>query len=265
MDYADAGTLRIARPLYDFVNTEAIPGTGVDADAFWRGYGELVRDLAPRNRALLDRRDALQDVIDAWHRATRGRSVDSASYFEFLRGIGYLEPEPAAFSIGTENVDPEIAGIAGPQLVVPVTNARYALNAANARWGSLYDALYGTDAVPEEGGAARGDSYNRTRGIRVTTKGHEILNQVAPLAAGGHQDVLLYALAGNRLAVTLKSARQTGLAKPEQFVGYRGDEDGLSAILLKHNGLHIGSRSIAAARSARKTRRALPISCWRRR
>src|SRR5487761_2256304 len=239
MDYADAGTLRIARPLYDFVNTEAIPGTGVDADAFWRGYGELVRDLAPRNKALLDRRDALQDVIDAWHRVTRGRSVDAASYLEFLRGIGYLEPEPARFTIGTENVDPEIASIAGPQLVVPVTNARYAVNAANARWGSLYDALYGTDAIPEDGGATRGPGYNKIRGDRVIARARAVLDQAAPLAAGSHADAVAYTVVNGALSVRLRNGTATGLAQPERFAGSTGDAAAPAAVLLRHHGLHL--------------------------
>ena len=170
MDYKTTGGMQVARTLYDFVNAEAIPGTGVEPASFWQSFGALVRDLAPRNKALLDRRDELQRQIDAWHLEHRGRTIDPVAYAEFLRGIGYLQAEPADFSIGTENVDPEIASIAGPQLVVPVTNARYALNAANARWGSLYDALYGTDAIPEDGCATRGSGYNANRGARVVAK-----------------------------------------------------------------------------------------------
>ena len=239
MEYAEAGGMQVARVLLDFVNTEAIPGTGVDAGAFWDGYGAILRELAPHNQALLERRDALQEVIDAWHRVNRGRAPDHAHYLEFLRGIGYVEPEPPAFSIATANVDAEIAAIAGPQLVVPITNARYALNAANARWGSLYDALYGTDVVPADANAGRGDDYNPIRGVRVTAKGRQILDQIAPLAAGSHQDVLLSALADDRLVMTLKSARQTELADPAQFVGWRGDEEQLSGVLLRNHGLHV--------------------------
>ena len=239
MEYVDAGGLRIARPLYEFINTEAIPGTGVKADRFWQGFVGLMRDLAPRNKALLDKRDAMQRQIDAWHLGNRGKPIDTGDYLEFLRGIGYLEPEPADFSIGTGNVDAEIASIAGPQLVVPVTNARYALNAANARWGSLYDALYGTDAIPEDGGATRGSGYNKVRGARVVAKAREVLDQTVPLAGGSHQDVVRYRVDGGQLAATLGNGSRTGLARPEQFIGYRGAGDEPDAVLLKHNGLHI--------------------------
>jgi malate synthase len=239
MDFVNAGGLQVARPLYDFVNAEAIPGTGIDADAFWQGLGALIEDLAPRNRALLDKRDALQQQIDAWHLDNRGKPIDPAAYQDFLRGIGYLQPEPADFSIGTGNVDPEIASIAGPQLVVPVTNARYALNAANARWGSLYDALYGTDAIPEDGGATRSQGYNKLRGARVVAKARQILDQAVPLAVGSHQEAIGYAVDDGRLMVVLKNHVKTGLAQPEQLAGYRGDANDPAAVLLKHNGLHI--------------------------
>jgi malate synthase len=239
MDLVTAGGMQVARPLYDFVNTEAIPGTGVEPGAFWHGFGALIRDLSPRNRAVLDRRDALQRQIDAWHKAQRGKPLDRGAYTEFLRGIGYLEPEPADFSIGTENVDPEIAGIAGPQLVVPVTNARYALNAANARWGSLYDALYGTDALPEDGGATRGGGYNPVRGARVIARARQVLDQAAPLSIGSHRDATRYAIDDGRLTVTLKDHAKTGLAHPGQLVGYRGDAAAPLCVLLWHNGLHI--------------------------
>jgi malate synthase len=239
MDYKTTGGMQVARTLYDFVNAEAIPGTGVEPASFWQSFGALVRDLAPRNKALLDRRDELQRQIDAWHLEHRGRTIDPVAYAEFLRGIGYLQAEPADFSIGTENVDPEIASIAGPQLVVPVTNARYALNAANARWGSLYDALYGTDAIPEDGCATRGSGYNANRGARVIAKARQILDQAVPLAIGSHRDATNYRIDSGRLAVTLKDHAQTGLATSEQFVGYRGDADNPSSVLLKHNGLHI--------------------------
>src|ERR1700761_911512 len=160
MQYVDAGDLRVAQPLHDFVRDEALPGTGLDPKAFWTGFSAIVHDLAPTNRALLEKRDAAQAAIDAWHKQHSARPIDGTAYRAFLTGIGYLQPEPPRFSITTANVDPEIATIAGPQLVVPITNARYALNAANARWGSLYDALYGTDAIPDTDGAERQKAYN---------------------------------------------------------------------------------------------------------
>src|SRR5690348_9648666 len=174
MDHVEVGGLRIARSLFDFVGEEAIPGTGVDGTQFWQRYARLVGELAPGNKRLLDRRDELQRRIDAWHLGHRGKATDPDAYCAFLRDIGYLEPEPPTCSIETENVDAEISTIAGPQLVVPITNARYALNAANARWGSLYDALYGSDAVPEDGGATRKNGYNVLRGARVIAKGRQI-------------------------------------------------------------------------------------------
>jgi malate synthase len=239
MDYLDAGGLRIARRLYDFVNKEAVPGTGVSTEQFWQGLGALIRDLAPHNAALLDKRDAMQRQIDAWHLENRGKRISAEGYVGFLRDIGYLQPEPANFSIGTENVDAEIATIAGPQLVVPVTNARYALNATNARWGSLYDALYGTDALPEDGAATRGSTYNPARGERVIARSRQVLDQAVPLAIGSHRDAIHYMIDEGRLAVTLKDNARTGLAQPEQFLGYRGDAAEPSSVLLKHHGLHI--------------------------
>ncbi|HVC62999.1 MAG TPA: malate synthase G [Acetobacteraceae bacterium] len=240
LDYVAAGGLRIARALHHFVTAEAIPGTGIDPGAFWQGFGALVRDCAPRNKALLDRRDALQQQIDDWHGAHRGKPIDGDDYRRFLRDIGYLQPEPAEFAVATAHVDAEIASIAGPQLVVPVTNARYALNAANARWGSLYDALYGTDAIPEDGGATRGGGYNKARGARVIAKARAILDQAAPLAAGSHADATSYALDGAALSVTLKDGTRTGLRNGEKdFVGYRGDAAGLTAVLLRHHGLQL--------------------------
>ena len=238
MDMTAVAGLRIATPLYDFVAKEAIPGTGVTADAFWTGFAHLLRDLAPRCAALLARRDELQAQIDGWHVANRGKPFDAGAYQAFLRQIGYLLPEPADAQVTTANVDPEIARIAGPQLVVPVTNARYALNAANARWGSLYDALYGTDAIPEEDGATRGSGYNEARGAKVIARARAFLDEIAPLNTGSHADATGYALDGDRLMVTLRSGTRTGLRDPERLVGYRGDATALSAILLRHNALH---------------------------
>ncbi|HXT78184.1 MAG TPA: malate synthase G, partial [Acetobacteraceae bacterium] len=239
MDHVDAGGLRIARPLFNFVNAEAIPGTGIEPDAFWQDYGALIRDLAPRCKTLLDKRESLQQQIDAWHLARRGKPADPAGYIRFLRDIGYIQPEPADFAVDTSQTDAEIATVAGPQLVVPVTNARYALNAANARWGSLYDALYGTDAIPEDGGATRSGGYNKVRGDRVVARARAFLDQAAPLASGSHADAASYALDGGALAITLRSGERTGLKNPAQCVGYRGDATAPSAVLLKHHGLHI--------------------------
>ncbi|MDQ2803427.1 MAG: malate synthase G, partial [Pseudomonadota bacterium] len=238
MEVVEAGGLKVARVLFDFVNDEAIPGTGVEPARFWQGFADMIRTLAPRNRALLAKRDEMQRQIDEWHIAHRGQRPDAPAYQAFLREIGYLQPQPPDFTIGTTNVDPEIATIAGPQLVVPVTNARYALNAANARWGSLYDALYGTDVIPEDGGAERAASYNAVRGARVVAKAREILDQATPLASGSHAEATLYAVHDGALAVTLNGGSKTGLARPEQFVGFRGDPAAPSAVLLRHNGLH---------------------------
>jgi malate synthase len=239
MDFVNAGGLQVAATLYDFVSAEAIPGTGITADQFWRGFARLISDLAPPNRALLEKRDALQRQIDAWHRDHRGKPIDADGYLTFLRGIGYLLREPADFVIGTGNVDAEIASIAGPQLVVPVTNARYAVNAANARWGSLYDALYGTDAIPDGNGAARGGGYNSKRGAQVAAKVRQILDQAVPLSSGSHRDAIRYQVDGGQLATVLKDDTRAPLARPQQFVGYRGGANDPSAVLLEHNGLHI--------------------------
>jgi malate synthase len=234
--------LQIAKVLYDFVNEEALPGTGVAPQAFWAGFAALVRDFAPRNRALLDRRDTLQAEIDGWHRDDKTKPFDVVAYSGLLERIGYVGAEPAPFSVATANVDPEIAQIAGPQLVVPVTNARYALNAANARWGSLYDALYGTDAIADTDGAARGPGYNPVRGARVIAYARALLDRVAPLAQGSHADATLYAINGSDLAVTLADGKTTGLAQPEKFVGFKGDTSAPSAVLLRNHNLHIEIR-----------------------
>ena len=239
LDQVEAGGLRIARVVHDFITTEAIPGTGVDPATFWTGFSALVRDLAPRNRALLTTRDEMQAAIDAWHAARRGRPMDQAAYQAFLREIGYLVPEPQDVAVTTENVDPEIASIAGPQLVVPVTNARYALNAANARWGSLYDALYGTDAIPMEGDAAPGPGFNKRRAALVVARARKFLDETVPLFTGSHADAVAYQLVGGRLMVTLNSGAHTALAHEAAFVGYRGDVTGLSVLLFRHHGLHI--------------------------
>src|SRR5260221_13279951 len=180
--------IEVDKILFDFVAREALPGTGVEEQSFWKGFASLVSRLAPRNAALLAKRDRLQAAIDAWHRDRPGAQFDAGSYRTFLTDVGYLVPEGSAFTVNTAGVDAEIAHIAGPQLVVPVSNARYALNAANARWGSLYDALYGTDVIPEDTGATRGRGYNKARGGRVVARAREILDLIAPLAHGSHKD-----------------------------------------------------------------------------
>ena len=227
--------LSIAEPLLRFLETEALPGTGVDPQRFWSGFSELVHDLAPRNRALLAERERLQRDIDGWHRANPGRP-DPHAYRAFLEQVGYLLPEGEPFAISTENVDPEIATIAGPQLVVPITNARYALNAANARWGSLYDALYGTDALGDAPGAAAG--YDPDRGRRVVASAKLFLDEAAPLAEGSHSDLNSYRVAGGRLE-GLRGDNPVPLADGGQFVGHTGPADLPDSIVLKNNGLHI--------------------------
>jgi malate synthase len=239
MDYVPAGELKVSPVLKQFVESEALPGTGLDAASFWDSLSRIVALFSPRNRALLDKRDALQAQIDAWHTAHRGKPADAAAYTQFLRDIGYLLPAPPPFQVTTDNVDPEIAQIAGPQLVVPVSNARYALNAGNARWGSLYDALYGTDAIPEDGGATRGGGYNPMRGARVVAKARELLDLAAPLASGSHADATGYAIVSGALSVTLRDGKSTRLREPGQLVGFQGDAAAPSAVLLRHNGLHI--------------------------
>jgi malate synthase len=233
--------ISVAKSLSDFVEAEALPGTGVTRDRFWSGLARLVAEFAPRNAELLAVRDRLQALIDDYHRANRAR-WDQAGYERFLRKIGYLEPEPAPFSVRTENVDAEIARIAGPQLVVPLSNARYALNAANARWGSLYDALYGTDAIPETDGAARGTAYNKVRGDRVIAYGRKLLDRFVPLARGSHGDALAYAVEDRRLIATLRDGLRSGLAEPTQFVGFQGHVDAPLTVLLRHHGLHLEIR-----------------------
>ncbi|MFA5677346.1 MAG: malate synthase G [Pseudomonas sp.] len=232
------GNLQVARILYDFINEQAIPGTGVDITAFWKGVDKLIHDLAPKNRALLNKRDELQAQIDAWHQQRAGQVHDAAAYKSFLQEIGYLLPEPADFKVTTENVDEEIATMAGPQLVVPITNARFAINAANARWGSLYDALYGTDAISEEGGAEKGPGYNQVRGDKVIAFARAFLDEAAPLAKGSHSEATGYRIDNGQLVVSLHDGSQTGLQQPEKFVGFQGNTAEPSAVLLKNNGLH---------------------------
>ncbi len=234
--------LQVATPLYRFIEDRVLPGTGVASDAFWAGFDAIVHDLAPKNAALLAERDRLQTAIDAWHDQYPGPIRAKAKYRAFLEKIGYLAPVPAKVRVTTKNVDAELAVQAGPQLVVPITNARYALNAANARWGSLYDALYGTDALPETGGAERGASYNPARGAKVIEYARHVLDRCAPLKRGSHLDAVKYAIDSGRLAVTLRDGRTVEMVKPAQFVGFQGEADAPSSVLLVHHGLHLDLR-----------------------
>jgi malate synthase len=235
MKHVAAGGLQVAQPLFDFVQDEALPGTGLEPEAFWAGFSAIISDLAPANRALLRKRDEMQAAIDAWHKQHSARPVDAAAYRAFLTGIGYLQPEPPSFAITTTGVDAEIATLAGPQLVVPITNARYALNAANARWGSLYDALYGTDAIAETDGAERGRGLNPVRAVRVVARAKAILDQIAPLAEGSHAAATGYSVQNGALVV----ADGGSLREAAQFAGYRGPAETPSAILFRHHGLHL--------------------------
>ncbi len=235
----DVGALRVAESLLALINEEVLPGTGIEAEGFWKALEEIVRDLAPENRLLLARRDELQARIDAWHLERRGRSHDPQEYRRFLAAIGYLVPEGDDFAVDPRNVDPEIAAIAGPQLVVPVNNARYALNAANARWGSLYDALYGTDVIPEDAGCERGVRYNPRRGDRVIAYAAGFLDQAVPLRAGSHRDVIAYSLREDTLVAALGDGSETSLREREKFVGFVEREGDLSVALLRNHGLHL--------------------------
>nr|VFJ71180.1 MAG: malate synthase [Candidatus Kentron sp. FW] len=232
-------TLQIAKPLFDLVVDEIIPGTDIDPDVFWQSLFQIVRDLTPENKVLLEKRDQLQAKIDTWHMANRGKSPDRAAYKQFLQEIGYLVPEGPDFQVTTENMDPEIATIAGPQLVVPVNNARYALNAANARWGSLYDALYGTDVLSEEDGAWRGTDYNPARGAKVIEYANTFLDEVAPLTRGTYEKVVAFNRYDQRLIMTLIDGSETGLIDPNKFIGYREEDEQLTAALLQNHHLHI--------------------------
>ena len=233
------GGLKVAKILHDFVVNEVIPGTGIEAASFWQGLDRIVHDFAPRNRALLQKRDALQAKIDDWYRGRRGQLLDEAAHKAFLADIGYLVPEGPAFQVDTANVDEEIAAIAGPQLVVPVSNARYALNAANARWGSLYDALYGSDAIPRDPHAVQHKGYDPARGKLVIAWARRFLDEAVPLASGSHADVCSYAVNKGALAATRQNGNAVGLRDPKQLRGYRGSSDAPTAILLVNNGLHI--------------------------
>jgi malate synthase len=240
-DRVSVGNLRVAQVLYDFINTEALPGTDIDPDSFWAGVDKVVTDLAPQNQDLLARRDQLQAQIDKWHRHHVIEPIDPETYRQFLTEIGYLIPEPDDFTITTAGVDPEITTTAGPQLVVPVTNARFALNAANARWGSLYDALYGTDVIPETDGAEPGTSYNKVRGDKVIAYARKFLDDAVPLAKGSWADATGLSVDDGRLLISLQGEELSrGLANPGQFAGYTGELGHPAwSVLLVNHGLHI--------------------------
>jgi len=233
------GGLQVATVLQELLENQIAPGTGVEPAHFWAELETILNEFVPRNRELLAKRDALQAQIDEWHRAHAGQKIDEAEYTAFLNEIGYLLQEGPDFEITTQNVDAEIALTAGPQLVVPIMNARFSLNAANARWGSLYDALYGTDVIPETDGAEKGTSYNPGRGARVIAYAANMLNETFPLNGASHQDVCQYHVVDGALAAEVDDGSSVGLASPEQFVGYTGDAADPSGVLLKHNGLHM--------------------------
>jgi len=234
--------LQVATSLHRFVEEQVLPGTGIDAAAFWKGFDAIVADLAPKNAALLAERDRLQTELDHWHKKHPGPIKNPAKYQAFLTKIGYLVPVPPVLKATTRNVDAELALQAGPQLVVPITNARYALNAANARWGSLYDALYGTDAISEADGAEKGKGYNPVRGAKVISYARHVLDRTAPLKKGSHVDSTGYKVVGGALVVTLANGTTTALAKPAQFIGHQGAANAPSGVLLQHNGLHLDLR-----------------------
>lgn len=236
MKYQKIGNLQVATQLYEFINSEALPGTSMEQVKFWHGFGEIVKELSPVNKQLLIEREELQNKINSWHK--ENKDFDFAKYKAFLESIGYLEDEGGDFEITTAGVDEEVGIQAGPQLVVPVNNHRYALNAANARWGSLYDALYGTDVISEENGAHRGGGYNPVRGKKVIAFARTFLDQTVPLLAGSHKDVAQYQIIGERLIATMKTGKESELVDAEKFAGYQGDPDNPSAILLVNNGLH---------------------------
>ena len=238
-NYVEIEGLRVAPELVEFLANEAAPGTGVEPEKFWKGFAAIIRDLAPKNRALLKKRDDLQAKIDAWYKQNRDKNYSQADYQQFLKDIGYLLPEGEEFKVSTANVDPEIMHIAGPQLVVPVMNARYALNAANARWGSLYDALYGTDAISEDDGAEKGKGYNPKRGEKVIAWAKNFLDESAPLTSGKWADVAGLAVKDGKLAITLSDGSVTALEDASQFKGYNGDAASPTNVLLAKNNMHV--------------------------
>lgn len=233
----DKGGMKVSSDLYTFINQKALPGTGLNPDAFWTGFENLVNDLSPINRQLLDKRSEMQQQLDNWHREHKGQ-FDFATYKAFLQEIAYLLPEGDDFNVTTAKVDTEITVTAGPQLVVPVMNARFALNAVNARWGSLYDALYGTDAISEEGGAERSGQYNPVRGKRVINFARNFLDETTPLINGSHKDACRYAIVNGELQISLQDGTLTALQQTDQFAGYQGSADSPIALLLLNKGLH---------------------------
>ena len=235
--YVDVGKIKVSKMIYDFFSEEVIPEAELDVEKFWSDFEKIVTDFTPRNRELLEKRQELQDKIDAWHK--ENKNFEPETYKAFLEEIGYLEKEVEDFEISVENVDDEISTIAGPQLVVPINNARYAINAANARWGSLYDALYGSDIISEENGAEKGSSYNPVRGNKVIAFCRDFLDQSVPLASGSHHDSTNYTVENGRLVVTLKNGETVGLQDEDKFVGFQGEANEPNSILIKNNGLHI--------------------------
>ena len=238
-DRVQQGGLQIAAVLHDLLENDIAPGTGIAPEQFWQALEAIVRDLGPRNRVLLATREDMQAKIDTWHQANPGADYDHAAYKAFLEEIGYLLPEGEDFTISTRGVDEEVATLAGPQLVVPVMNARYALNAANARWGSLYDALYGTDVISQDGGAERAGAYNPVRGDKVIAYARDFLNRHCPLSTGSHREAKAYTVVNGALQVVLTDGQISSLAQPDQFQGYTGETNSPTSILLRHNGLHI--------------------------
>ena len=231
--------LQVATPLYRFLEDKVLPGTGIPSEEFWKGFAQIVKDLSPKNEALLAKRDRLQLQIDQWHQAHPGPIKDMRAYRSYLQEIGYLEDVPKKVAASTQNVDDELALQAGPQLVVPLLNARYALNAANARWGSLYDALYGSDILSDQDGATKVGPYNPIRGAKVVSYVRDFLDQAIPLAKGSHHEVVTYTVDGNKLVVKLKDGTTTGLKDEKQLVGYQGQTSNPSSLLLRNNGIHI--------------------------
>ena len=231
--------LEVATPLYRFIEDQVLPGAGIPSADFWKGFAQIVKDLSPKNDALLAKRDRLQADLDQWHQANPGPIKDMPAYRKYLEEIGYLESAPEKVVVSTQNVDDELALQAGPQLVVPLLNARYALNAANARWGSLYDALYGSDVLSEEDGATKAGAYNPVRGAKVVTYARHFLDQAVPLSMGSHQDVVAYTVIDNKLVAKLKDGSATALKHEKQLVGYQGEALVPSALLLRNNGIHI--------------------------